>query len=54
MAAPVPAGTIAALAVIWPSAAFNVETKGWPCPEGHVVKNPSDPSGTAVKLAEYA
>ena len=35
---PVPAGTMAALAVTARSEAFRVETIGWFCPVGHTVR----------------
>jgi hypothetical protein len=50
----VPEGTMAAFAVTAPVGAFKVETKGWDCPAGHVVRKPSGPFGTEVKLREYA
>jgi hypothetical protein len=49
-----PAGTIAAFAVIAPVSAFSVETKGWDCPAGQVVRYPSGPRGTTVMFSEYA
>src|SRR3954466_3331655 len=49
-----PAGTIAAFAVTAPVTAFKVDTSGWLCPAGHVVRNPRGPFGTEVKLSEYA
>src|SRR5579863_10149733 len=50
----VPAGTIAALATIWPLSAFRVETRGWMPPAGHVVRYPRIPDGTTVMFSEYA
>src|SRR6185312_2823686 len=46
----VPAGTIAAFAVVTPVGAFNVETGGCACPAGHAATKPRAPCGTAVKF----
>src|SRR6185295_2274925 len=54
MPPPVPAGTIAALAVTLPSKAFNVETLGGAPPAGHSVRKLSIPGGTTVAFSEYA
>src|ERR1041384_3570312 len=54
MAPPVPAGTLAALALIRPSMEFRVDTGGCGCPEGQTERNPSGPSGTTVRFSEYA
>src|ERR1051325_7318640 len=48
IAPPVPAGTIAMLAVTAPVGAFSVEAKGRVCPVGQVVRNPRPPLGPAV------
>src|SRR5271170_1288944 len=50
----IPAGTMAALALIRPSGEFSVDTVGWPSPLGHIAKYPSVASGTTVALSEYA
>src|ERR1035437_3545187 len=50
----VPAGTIAAFEVCAPSCAFSVETSGWVCPVGHVVRYDSGPCGTTVKFSDRA
>ena len=53
---PIPAGTIAALALIRPSKELRVETTGWDCPVGQMVRNPRVPpcGGTTVTFSEYA
>ncbi len=51
---PLPAGTMAALAVTTPVEELSVETTGCACPVGHTVRNPRPPCGTAVMLSEYA
>src|SRR5690242_18779500 len=50
----VPAGTIAAFATICPFSAFSVETIGCGWPDGQVLRYPSGPLGTTVKLRENA
>src|ERR1051325_5252206 len=50
----VPAGTIAAFALMRPSAELRVETEGCDCPAGHAERKPSVPMGTTVRLSEYA
>jgi len=50
----VPAGTMAATALIRPSPELRVDTTGCGPPHGNVVKNPSGPCGTTVTLREYA
>jgi hypothetical protein len=52
IAPPVPAGTIAAFAVIVPVSAFSVDTNGCVCPAGQTLKYPSGPCGIAVKFSE--
>src|ERR1043166_1347145 len=49
-----PAGTIAAFALIRPSAELSVETEGCGCPAGQTERKPSGPGGTTVRLSEYA
>src|ERR1700722_10459473 len=51
--ASVPAGTIAWLPTTPPAGAFRVETVGWDCSSGHVVRNTSGPGATAVSRTEY-
>src|SRR5260370_1375616 len=53
-APPVPAGTMAALALMRPSNEFSVEARGCGCPLGHMVRYPRDPWGTTVTFREYA
>src|ERR1017187_2894614 len=53
-APPVPAATMAALALIRPSSEFIVETPGRCCPVGHIIRYPKYPCGTTVTLREYA
>src|SRR5260370_28887585 len=53
-APPVPAGTMAALALMRPSSEFSVEARGCGCPLGHMVRYPRDPWGTTVTFREYA
>src|SRR5947208_14430074 len=54
MAPLVPAGTIAALATIWPRNEFSVDTFGcWP-PACQAVRYCNGPGGTTVKFIEYA
>src|ERR1022692_5111601 len=50
----VPAGTIAASALMRPSSEFRVATTGLPCPVGHRVRYPSGPDGTTETFSEYA
>ena len=50
----VPAGTIAALAMVLPSVELSVETPGNELPAGQTDRNPSGPDGTTVKFNEYA
>src|SRR5438045_2033465 len=50
----VPAGTIAALALIRPSNEFRVETTGCDWPVGQAERKPSEPDGTTVRFKEYA
>jgi hypothetical protein len=52
IAPPFPAGTMAALATIFPSKEFNVETLGIGCPVGQTVRYCSGPLGTTVMLSE--
>src|SRR5690242_12245601 len=56
MSPPVPAGTMAALAVLVPVGALSVDTPGRAWPAGHVVTYPSGlpRCGSAVMLKEYA
>src|SRR5438552_1387774 len=54
MEPPAPAGTMAAFATTLPSNALSVETDGWVCPAGHVVRKASGPAGTTVMFSEYA
>src|SRR5437764_499757 len=54
IAPPVPAGTIAAFAVIAPSSELRVDTTGCDWPAGQTERKPSVPIGTTVKLSEYA
>src|SRR5438309_1851090 len=50
-----PAGTIAALAMAFPSGAFRVDTSGRGIPVGHSVRKPRPVGrGTTVALNEYA
>src|SRR5664280_2223159 len=51
---PLVLGTIAMLEEIDPSCAFSVETRGWPVPSGHSVRELSTPWGTTVALKTYA
>src|SRR3982751_6051692 len=51
---PLPAGTMAALAVTVPVSAFRDATVGCACPLAHAVTYPSGPFGMAAKLSEYA
>src|SRR5258708_26169603 len=53
-AAPVPAGTMAALALMRPSSEFSVEARGRACPLGQTVRYPREPWGTTVTFREYA
>jgi hypothetical protein len=48
----VPAGTTAALAIIFPSNEFSVETLGRAGPVGHTVRYCSGPKGTTVMFNE--
>ena len=50
----VPAGRMAAFAVMVPVGAFNVEAVGIALPVGQVVIHPSGPCGSAVKFKAYA
>src|SRR4051794_21772494 len=54
IAPPVPAGTIAMLAVMAPVSAFSVDTPGCAEPAGQAVRKPSGPLGTTVMLVAYA
>ncbi len=54
MAPPAPADTIAALATMLPSSAFNVETPGCAPPVPHSDRKPSGAGGTTVAFNEYA
>src|SRR5436309_14830877 len=49
-----PAGTIAAFAMIAPVLAFRVETRGCDCPSGQIVRKPKLSFATAVEFREYA
>src|SRR5579884_526448 len=50
----VPAGTIAAFAMMLPSFEFSVDTFGYGSPVGHVDRYGSAACGTAVIFKEYA
>src|SRR3954447_20470748 len=50
----VPAGTMAAFALIRPSVEFRVDTVGCACPVGHKVSQLSGPCGTTVTFSAYA
>src|SRR5271156_3023551 len=52
--AALPAGTIAAFALVRPSGEFKVDTAGCPSPSGQIVRCPSGPGGTTVTFSEYA
>lgn len=54
IAPPVPAGTTAALATIFPSKEFRIDTFGLAVPAGQAVRYCSMPVGTTVILSEYA
>ena len=45
---------MAAFAVTVPVNALSVDTSGWLCPAGQVVRKASGPEGTAVIFNEYA
>src|SRR3954447_8052408 len=50
----VPAGNIAATALVRPSMELRLDASGCGCPQGKAVKNPSGPRGTTVIFSEYA
>src|ERR1035441_10192712 len=54
MAPFVPAGTMAALALMRPSREFRVATPGRDSPVGQTVRWPSGPDGTTETFSEYA
>src|ERR1035438_7072210 len=51
---PLPAATMAALALIRPSSEFKVAVRGCDCPVGHTVRYPKGPIGTTETLSEKA
>src|SRR5579864_5353085 len=54
-APPIPAGTTTAFDSTVPVGSFSEATRGWVCPAGQAVMNPSvEPLGTAAKFIEYA
>lgn len=50
----VPAGRMAATALVRPSMELRLDASGCGCPQGKAVKKPSTPCGTTVKFSEYA
>ena len=50
----VPAGKIAATALVRPSMELRLDASGCRCPQGKAVRNPSAPCGTTVMFNEYA
>src|SRR3954453_13861987 len=50
----VPAGRMAATALVRPSMDLRLDASGWVCPQGKAVRNPSAPCGTTVMFNEYA
>src|ERR1039458_5594400 len=51
---PLPAATMAALALIRPSSEFKVAVRGCDCPVGHTVRYPKGPIGTTETFNEKA
>jgi hypothetical protein len=49
---PLPAATMAALALIRPSNEFKLAVRGCGCPVGHSVKYPKGPMGTTATFKE--
>src|ERR1035441_6259705 len=54
MASLVPAGIMAAFALMRPSTEFKVAITGRGCPAGHTVRYPRPPCGTTATFSEYA
>jgi hypothetical protein len=50
----VPAGRMAATALVRPSMELRLDASGCGCPQGNAVRNPNGPCGTTVMFSEYA